>query len=103
MTEQPSELDLSEHDVSLTHPPEPDAPWAAGTTTAGLDDRVEFAAAGDGVLVRDPRYPEGPHLRFSPEQWTALLTASGAEVIDAREPLTGDVVDLRENTDTPSS
>jgi hypothetical protein len=74
--------------------------WTPGTPDAGLDERVEFAHQADGVLVRDPRHPEGPQLRFSPDQWTALLTAPPAGGGDA--PDAGAVLDLRESSDLPS-
>ena len=38
---------------------------------------VEVAAGPEAVHVRDSKDPEGPHLTFSPTQWTAFLAYAG--------------------------
>jgi hypothetical protein len=109
MTDQRSaRIDLTTHDAPPAGAESSATPgaaraWTAGTKRHGLDERIEFASDPDTVLVRDPRYPDGPHLRFSPEQWAALLTAPtpATEIVDARDPQA--VVDLRPPAHTPSS
>jgi hypothetical protein len=34
---------------------------------------VEIAYHEDQILVRDSKDPGGPHLRFSPKEWTAFI------------------------------
>ncbi|WP_308012126.1 DUF397 domain-containing protein [Actinacidiphila acidipaludis] len=44
-------------------------------------DCVEVAACPEKIHVRDSKDPEGPHLTFSPTQWTAFLGYAAAQQV----------------------
>jgi len=52
--------------------------WSSGNENDGLDERLEVSrldaeATEQRVAVRDSRYPTGPALVFSVDDWKALL------------------------------
>lgn len=47
--------------------------WRKSSLSGGSGNCVEFADAGDLVLVRDSEDPSGPHLRFTSSQWRCFL------------------------------
>lgn len=58
-------------------PPQPhgtERHWRASSHSSG-GDRVEWAPGGGSVPVRDSKDPDGPILTFTPEGWTAFVTA----------------------------
>jgi hypothetical protein len=57
------------------------AAWKKSSYSGAHGDCVEVAAPGpQAVAVRDSKDPHGPALSFSPESWTAFVSAvhSGA-------------------------
>jgi hypothetical protein len=47
--------------------------WRKSSYTAGQGNCVEVAPLRDGVAVRDSKNPSGPVLRFSADDWQALV------------------------------
>jgi hypothetical protein len=50
-----------------------DTTWHKGTTSGADGNCVEVAIVDESVLVRDSRYPLGPILSFSRQEWAAFL------------------------------
>ncbi|WP_430641000.1 DUF397 domain-containing protein [Couchioplanes caeruleus] len=42
----------------------------------GGSNCVEVAHVGTAVAVRDSKYPSGPSLLFTPQEWTAFLAGA---------------------------
>lgn len=49
------------------------ATWIKSTRSAGNGACVEIARAGSLVGVRDSKYPDGPILVFTPDEWSAFV------------------------------
>ena len=47
-------------------------PWRK-SQASGSGNCVEVAATGASVYVRDSKYPDGPTLEFTVDEWTAFL------------------------------
>ena len=47
--------------------------WHKGTASAQSGNCVEVAIVDESVLVRNSRYPLGPMLSFSRQEWAAFL------------------------------
>ncbi|GAA5071704.1 hypothetical protein HNP84_007829 [Thermocatellispora tengchongensis] len=49
-----------------------DLDWQTPPNCAG-GNCIQVARSGDGVLMRDSKNPDMPHIRFSPESWAAFV------------------------------
>ncbi|GHA78221.1 DUF397 domain-containing protein [Streptomyces termitum] len=59
------------------------ARWRKASASTGKGECVEVAALGKGeVAMRNSRFPSGPALVFTPQEWTAFLSAAKAEEFD---------------------
>jgi Domain of unknown function (DUF397) len=70
----PQKLDISEVDLA-------NAVWhSAGSLDAA--NRVEVAAVGGGMAMRDSDHPEGPVLLFTKAEWDAFVAGARAHEFD---------------------
>ena len=51
--------------------------WKKSTASANNPQCVEVAFAGQSVLVRNSRQPDGPMLSFTVPEWIAFLIGVG--------------------------
>lgn len=58
--------------------------WFKSSRSSGNGQCVEVAFDADAVLVRHSKDPDGPALRFSPDEWAAFI--AGAEDGEFRLP-----------------
>ncbi|MGQ0482926.1 MAG: DUF397 domain-containing protein [Pseudonocardia sp.] len=55
-------------------PPTRGPGWRHSSFSQGADQTcVDVAFAGPAVMVRDSKDPQGPRLRFSPDEWHVFL------------------------------
>lgn len=56
--------------------------WTRASTCDEGTNCVEFAPVGGEVLVRNSNDPDGPVLRFTPEEWAMFLAGAKAGEFD---------------------
>jgi hypothetical protein len=52
--------------------------WIKASASAGNGACVEVARLEVGVAVRDSKDPDGPVLRYTPQEWAAFLDGAKA-------------------------
>ncbi|MFG2116634.1 DUF397 domain-containing protein [Streptomyces sp. NPDC048718] len=58
--------------------------WRKASASVGMGECVEVAALGKGeIALRNSRFPSGPALVFTPQEWRAFLAGAKAEEFDA--------------------
>ena len=58
--------------------------WLVSTFCAG-GNCVQVAAIGDAIAIRDSKNPDGPVLRYSPEEWRDFLAGAKNGDFDSLE------------------
>jgi len=62
--------------------------WRKSSYSASMGDCIEISSNGlNRIFVRDSKAPAGPHLRFSPDAWTAFLDACRGTTLQAKNRL----------------
>ena len=57
----------------MVEPPPREGYWRRSTVSGQTGECVEVSFAGEAVLVRNSRQPDGPQLSFTLPEWAAFL------------------------------